>query len=283
MNRKSTRPRAIFLIIGILLLVISYLTKGTSVGNIDFLSKSLNSLGFILLTVVVVNWLWETLGGEPIASTLVEFRSSVQLLDDSHSSGLHRFIPVSGELGSHGDWMERLKSSQHEINLLGYTLHVWTRGHNFIDEVKNLVRNGVRIRFMIMDDNNPHLSCLVNEIQITHISLEQVKDEIRVVKRTIQKIHDDLESEPEGSVKGSLQLLTVKQGIVVCQICRTDNELTVVNYQWSAIASHSPLLLVRGRDTKLFESYVQEFESLWELNSEAPGTERAGKADSGAA
>lgn len=232
----------------------------------SFLSGALSNIGFILLTVVIVNFFWEINGGEPIAAILNEFRSSVRLLNDSHTSGIERLIPISGEFGSHGDWMIRLRSAKKEVNLMGYSLHVWTRGDRFQEEVERLVVNGVRFRVMIMDEENPHLHSIMNDSQITHISLDQLKDEILIVKKVFDSIDSKLISLPSGTVRGSLEFRTIRKGVALCQICRTDNEMTVINYMYSVIASHSPLILIRGSDSHLFSAYLREFDGLWELN-----------------
>jgi len=268
---KKTKPLQIFFVLGIVLLALSYAMKDTSITDKSFASGLFNQVGFIILTVVIINWLWEVMGGEPISETLAQFRSTVRLLNDSHVSGIERVVPVSGEFGNHGDWMERLRSANREVDLMGYSLHVWTRGYNFQEEVEELVKRGVNLRIMIMDEDNQNISCFVDNPQIPYISIEQVKEEIRIVKRIFETLIEKMDS--SGDIKnGSLKFRTIKRGIASCQICRTDNEMTIVCYLYSIVVSHSPLFLIRGHDSKLYSTYLKEFNSLWELND--PNSQR---------
>lgn len=226
-------------------------------------------IGIVVLTVVIVDLLWNVLGGEPISKalkmlgdTLSEIRSSVKLLEDSKRNGLERVFSVSGALGSHAHWMNRLKSARSNIDLMGYSLHVWTRGENFEDEIVKSVHAGVNVRILIMDDNNDDMEALLNIEQIKSISVAAVKEELRVTRNAFSSISDRLAS---SDVAGTFEFRTLKNGLIVCQLCRTDSELTMVQYLFSEVASRSPLLVIRGQDTQLFEIYMREFERLWEL------------------
>jgi hypothetical protein len=93
-NKRS--PHLIFLIIGVLLFLLSYalvvLAGERPSESQKFWSGALQTLAFVLLTVVVVDVLWRALGGEPVSKTLealgnalAELRASVLLLRDSAS------------------------------------------------------------------------------------------------------------------------------------------------------------------------------------------------------
>lgn len=266
MNIKALRPNIVFLIIGVLLLIISYLIKS----QLEFFSSTLMNISFILLTIVIVDFFWEVLGGEPISQTLNELRVSVKLLEDSHSSGLNSLLAVSGEFGNHGDWMNRLKLAKRFVDLQGYTLHMWNRCENFEQEIIELVRKGVRVRVLFMDNENPNIEGLINSNQIRSITVAAVKDEIKIVKNVFENIHNNIEriaSSSGGKLSGSFEVKSLCKGLIVCQICRTDSEMTVVNYLFSVVASQSPLMLIKGQDTKLFKAYMREFDQLWELGS----------------
>lgn len=265
-------PQIVFLLLGILLLVIAFLLTiliQQPTEAVKFWADSIKTVAFIILTIVIVDFLWQIIGGEPIretlkllAATLAQMRSSISLLEDSKKTGINRLFAVSGALGSHREWMLRLKDSRSQIDLLGYTLHVWTRGENFEQEMISLVKSGVKARVLIMDETNPNLKSFVNEKQITSISITSVQEEIKVAKKAFKSIASTLEN---GSPQGSFEFRTLKNGLIVCQLCRTDSRITAVQYLYSVVASRSPLLDVRGNDTELFKVYLNEFESLWNL------------------
>ena len=105
-------------------------------------------------------------------------------------TGLQRLFAVSGALGSPREWMQRLKSARSHIDLLGYTLHVWTKGEKFEQEMISLVRAGVHARVLIMDDANSNLPSFVNERQISSISVAAVRTEIEAAKKAFKFIAD---------------------------------------------------------------------------------------------
>lgn len=274
MKQPTRTPQIVFLLLGGLLLFIAYLLA-TLISNpsesAKFWTNAVQTIAFIILTIVIVDFLWQIIGGEPVretltalAATLAQMRTSVVLLEDSKKTGLHRMFSASGALGSHREWMERLKESRSHIDLLGYTLHVWTRSENFEQELVSLVKAGVHVRILIMDENNQNLSSFVNEKQISSISVTAVQAEIEVAKQAFKSIEASLENEKP---LGSYKFLTLKEGLVVTQICRADSRITAVQYLYSVVASRSPLVDVRGVDTELFQIYMKEFETLWKLGT----------------
>jgi hypothetical protein len=271
MTNPIKRPQWIFFVIGFLLLIVAFLisTSEQQSGVIRFLGSASQDLAFIILTIVVVDFLWAILGGEPInqvltilTDTLREMRASVKLLEESKTTGLEQVYSVSGALGSHSYWMSRLASAKEKIELMGYSLHVWTRGDNFENVVIRLAQGGVKIRVLIMDENNKDLESLINSRQITSVSTAAAREEVRVAQKVFVAISNHLKGtqSPE-----NFEFRTLKKGLIVCQLCRTDSELTMVQYLYSVVASRSPLMLIRGQDTQLFDVYSKEFERLWEI------------------
>jgi len=271
METSKRKPQIIFLLIGALLIVISFLlaTGEQPSEKIKCWSSAIQNIAFIILTIVIVDFLWQVVGGEPVSETiktlgrtLSEMRNAVMLLQDSKETGLHRIFSVSGAFGSHREWMSRLKDSKNNVDLMGYTLHVWTRGQDFEQQIITIVRAGVKVRILIMDETNPNLGSLMNLDQIASISLNSVIEEIKVAKRTFKSIADAV----QGTISaGSFEFRVLKKGLVVTQVCRTDSHLTAVQYLYSVVASRSPLIEVRSTESELFKMYMNEFESLWKL------------------
>jgi hypothetical protein len=259
---KVSAPRAgpIFLIIGALLLGLSYALTVEGEKE-EFFASALSQIAFVVLTVAILDFFWNLLGGEPIKKTLDDLRSSVNLLSDSQSAGLMRIFSVSGRFGSFSDWMANLKSAQKNIDLMGYTLHVWTRGENFSEEVIQLTKRGVNIRVQIMSENNSTLDSLINAKQISTISFGAVKEEIRIMNKLLTDLEERTKANP-----GNLTFRPVSKGLIVNQICRFDGSMTVIPYLWSITASESPLFFIQGSDSELFRIYCNEFEKLWSLN-----------------
>lgn len=275
MKKVQFNPQIIFLIIGLLLLGISYLlaTNNNPTESIKFWASVFQNFSFIILTIVIINFLWQLLGGEPIEKTLNslketlgDMRTAVMLLQDSKTTGLHRAFSISGAYGSHEVWMKRLHDSKEQIDLMGYTLFVWTKGENFEEVIKTKVISGLHIRIVIMDDENPSLGAFVNEEQIHSLSMNNQKEENRLSKKVFTSIATSLRG--RNNVLGSFQFRTLKKGIITTQLCRTDSRITSIQYLYTVIASRSPLFEVLGNDTTLFKLYISEFDKIWELATE---------------
>src|SRR5262249_17589358 len=152
---RGAASHVIFFIIGILLLGLAYLVAGgPKSAEREFAASTLQDVALIVLTIVIVDVLWGLVGGDPISlaieelrSTLEELRGSVRLLADSQKTGLTRVVAASGAAGSTEDWMNRLSAARVEVNLMGYSLHVWTRGEHFESTIIRLAKAGVRIRY----------------------------------------------------------------------------------------------------------------------------------------
>ena len=115
-----------------------------------------------------------------------------------------------------------------------------------------------------MDENNPNISSTMNTYQIKHLSIDVVKAEIKVIKELFKSIID---SSFQNKYAGKLELVTVKKGVIMSQICRTDDKITAIPYLYSVNTSESPLILTQGKESRIFKTYMKEFDSLWKLNS----------------
>jgi len=290
MNVK--RQTFLFLIIGFLLLFISYFFLPAE-KKPEFLSAAVMNGSFVIIAVGLLNIVWWLAGGEPISTTLDESNSKIQkslqfleesrntgvatlnelrhafrLVEDSRVTGVQRILTVSREFELRGgDWMQRLTSAQQKIDLMGFSLLVWTKGQNFKDEIINLVRRGVAIRVLIMDhDQNDYFHSFVNKYQIAALKDDTaVVGEVKAARHVFEDIGQEIDKESKQH-HGTFEFRTVKKGLVVCQICRIDDELIAIPYLFSVIASESPLIVAKGESSGLYQLYQKEFDQLWKLN-----------------
>jgi len=141
-------------------------------------AMTLQGLAFTLGTVAIVSLVWKLLGGDPVDEALTDLEAvsdrtkaavgdlkanigalktaqddvirSGSLLADSRKSGVERVHAYSTHVATQEGWMQRLISAQEYIELMGYTLLVWTKGVNFEHELAQRVRSGVRVRVLII-------------------------------------------------------------------------------------------------------------------------------------
>jgi hypothetical protein len=268
MKRSEWQRFILFLLLGTGLLVAAYYTTPADKHR-EFPSNALISAAFILLAVTLLNFVYWLAGGEPIAAQLerlaVELIGSFAVLKDTEETGLQRILGTSRDFERKGDnWMGRLISARRNVDLMGYSLLVWSTGRDFQSELIALLNRGVNVRVLIMDPSNPHFAALVNHYQIPAVKdIEAVKGE---VTRAIAVFDAVADAAPTGNRTGKFEFRRICTGLVVCQICRIDDWLAAIPYLYSVVAAESPLLQIRGAGTDLFRWYTREFESLWDLN-----------------
>jgi hypothetical protein len=225
-------------------------------------------MAFVVLTVAILHYLWEALGGEPLERVVRQAAESFTLLKDAHDSGLRRVVHTSGAFGDQATWMARLKNTKSNLDLMGYTLHVWSRGEDFETELVNLVRRGVNCRILIMDQANPNFSSVVNG-EIFGITEASTKGEADGAEHLFTRIDEKVKSLADSERRGNFQFRKVIRGTILSQLCRTDGEMTWIPYLYSAVASRSPLFYTKGSDSGLFKVGLAEFEAMWALNPPA--------------
>lgn len=263
-NRPAVR-RWLFLVIGLLVLSTAYFMTDPAKRG-EFWPTTVQNVALIALTVVIVEFLWDLAGGDPVTeefadvrSTLGELRQSIVLLGDSHRTGLRRIVAASVEVGNEF-WRERIKSATRKVELMGYSLKVWTKTPNFERTVAERARAGVKFKLLLMAPDNRHIEAFVNTA-IPGETVEGVRQNISDALAAFKAIHQQL---AKAGVADKLEVRVVTNGLVVTQLSRFDDTLTAVQYLYSQVASRTPLLEVAGGKSELFRIYVQEFDELWD-------------------
>lgn len=272
MSTHKGHPLLVFLFAGMLILLVAWLlwTYSGASETQKFLAQIVLNVGLILVAVFLSAGFWKLLGGDPIGTYLMHLQGafsglqkSVLLLEDSRITGLQRLHSTSGALALNREWMPRLRRAEKKLDLMGYSLIIWTRGIDFEKGITRLVGNGVKVRILIMSTSNESLGVLVNN-QVNPKSLAVVKANIEAAHEVFSGLSSTLGSK-ENPNGGQYEFKVLKKGLIVTDLCRTDSEIAAAHYLYSVVASVSPLLEVKGRESDLFKVYKGEFESLWEL------------------
>ncbi|MDR0295500.1 MAG: hypothetical protein LBH91_04825 [Prevotellaceae bacterium] len=252
----------VILYMGILIAIISFLVfLMLGIGWQEWICQFLLGIALIFITVVVINHIWNLLGGEP-QEKLIEslgnyISNSISLLAQTKDSGL---IGFSNAKGPSSNLMEKLKAANKEVDLMGYSLRSWLYGANFSEEIKKLTDKGVKVRVMVMDESNPHFEAYLNPI-ISTSKADAVKEEITTVQKYFNRNNGQQNNNKPVFVK-------VKAGLIACNLCRVDSEIYLAPYLYSIPSSNSPLFTISGENTSLYKQYLEEFNSLWGKNEE---------------
>jgi len=294
---KTVRASILFLVLGIFLLFIAYLLQLLQANS--FLSSAIFNAGFVLITVFILNIVWALLGGEPVSNAIDQLTKSFQDVDiklqqsfqdvdarmertfqivDTKLQESFQILKQSNETGvvglsvtakfSPSGWAERLRNAQEEVDLMGYTLLTWIKKTNFESEVLKLVRKGVKIRVLILDETNPHFDSFVNS-HLAGTSIDGTRSDLKDARKAFENIMHKVQAAKTANSSGDFELRTTKEGLITCNICRTDANMIVVSYMYWQQAVTSPLLLIlqSQEEPNLFQAYKEEFERLWELNA----------------
>src|SRR6266567_2350888 len=261
MKKRTLQASGIFLIIGALLLALAFFLQTNA-----FLSSAFFNAAFVMLAVVILNLLWALLGGEPVSNAIEQLKESFQILKQSNETGVVG-LSLSGKF-SRNEWGERLRNSQQQVDLMGYTLLTWIKTTNFENEVLKLVQKGVRIRILILDEINPHFDSFINS-HLAGTSIERTRSELKDARKAFENIIQEVQATQTANSPGDFELRTAKEGLITCNICRTDSTMIVVSYMYWQKAVTSPLLLIlqSQEEPNLFQAYQEEFDRLWELNA----------------
>ncbi len=297
MKKRTIQASVIFFIIGGLLLALAYALQVLQ--SNAFISLALFNAAFVMLTVFILNILWALLGGEPVSNAIEQLTESFQDVDtklqqsfqnvdarlertfqvvDTKLQESFQILKQSNETGvvglslsgkfSRNEWVERLRNSQQQVDLMGYTLLTWIKTTNFENEVLKLVQKGVRIRILILDEINPHFDSFINS-HLAGTSIERTRSELKDARKAFENIIQEVQATQTANSPGDFELRTAKEGLITCNICRTDSTMIVVSYMYWQKAVTSPLLLIlqSQEEPNLFQAYKEEFDRLWELNA----------------
>jgi len=262
---KKSSSYIIITIIGLLVFVVAFFLGPEEATFSVFLYNALCNIGLVILTIVIINILWVLLGGEPIEKLILKLVSMFELLSDGFNNGIYRFFESSSKFATPNEWIEILKNTKRYVDLQGYSLHVWTKGNEFSKVLIDLAKKGVKIRIMIMDYENPFFCSGLNFEQIKSISYESMKGEVDNCSKYMEAIKVKLKR--SGGIK-NFEFIKCEKGLIECQICRMDDVQHITPYLYSVNASDSPMFIVKGTGGSVFQKYEDEFNSLWELNSQ---------------
>lgn len=262
-NRDNkVRPYLVMGMMALLILVIALLIKPENVDALDFVYEALVNIAFIFLTIVIVNYVWSFLGGDPVENLLKEGLGAYELYSDGFECGLLRANPKASAYATAPEWMEIIGKANNSVDMMGYSLRTFTDSKDFERTLKEVAERGVQVRIMIMHEDNEHLPAGLNKN--VAVSLSTRKD-IALCKECVKSAINSLAEDK----KSNIQFRLIKSGITEMQIIRVDDMLFVTPYMYSMNTSDSPLFVCREQKKGYYPKYHYEFNALWKLNEPA--------------
>lgn len=262
MKKHKSYPYIIMAIIAVLILVISYFLRPQTVTWQDFLYDAVLNCGYIVITIVIVKGLWFFFGGGPEETAIRELSDGANLLSDGLSTGLNRFFLSNAEFSRLFMWADLLHGAKNKVDLMGYSLHAWTRSEKIKKIMIMLAKRNVQIRIMVMSTQNSYFDAGLN-YGLNAFTRQVIEAEVALCRNFYESVSKELPEEK----KNNIQFVEIKKGLVEAQIIRIDNDAYITPYLFSLNTDDSPLLKIQGKHTiDAFSKYCSEFEMLWQLN-----------------
>jgi hypothetical protein len=184
----------------------------------------------------------------------VPFGSGLSPLGRSRGSFLYRERLES--FGLTDQWLAMLKSAERAIDLSGIHLRYWSKMTGFRPTIENRAAAGCRIRFLIMDPDNPALPQYFN--RAINFASQQTISEVSAANVFFREL------------AAAYPNVGVRQMRVGCHhqnIVRIDDQMFASLILYSEMTRRCPLIECNAQST-FFSLMLNEFDALWDANAE---------------
>lgn len=261
---------AFFLILGFATTLASIQLQSRS----PFWSEVLKDFAVTLSAVGLLQLLWDFLGGDPLGRRVEELGQSITLLSDltEGNIGLERIWkdrrswdkdPVDGR----ETWYARVCEAKH-VDIASNTLwNNWIKEPEFRDRLFESLGQGTRVRILVYDPDSDVLQLRAKDEKDTFEEVQgsKVYEMQLEIKRTLREIAAKRRALPElARMKGGLEVRLTDKALHLAQIVRADEAMIVAIYLSGRSGSWSPTMQLRGADSSLFQSYADQFNTIWE-------------------
>ncbi|NUO81087.1 hypothetical protein HUU05_13490 [candidate division KSB1 bacterium] len=230
--------RVLFVVSGFLLFLLSYVFQ---LNQYLLLADGVKDFGVVLLSIVVLDFIWNAVGGD--------FSRK-----DFQSNGVSKVYLTPDEAEKDFSWIELVKKAKKRIDLQGLTLNYLATKQEFMTALRERIIAGVEVRVVLMSPDNP----ISNDAQ--HFLYPE---DLKAGSKTSSAIFKRLEYEINGieSKRGQFTLLLSKEHSISIALRRFDDKLFVIHYQLNRHTADTPVYLIReGENSELFHSYLTSFD-----------------------
>ena len=261
-NRRSY-PYVVMSVISFLIFVVSGFIRPDDITFESFIYEAILNCGYVIITIVIVNGLWFLLGGDPLKNSIQDITDSANLLSDGVNTGIQRHFLSNADFSQSYIWADLLQSTKKEVDMMGYSLHAWTKNTEIQRILVELAKRDVVIRIMVMDKNNKHFNAGLN-YGLHSFTQQYMIDEVNLCSEFYSSICKELPIKKQKHI----QMVKIINGIVESQIIRIDNMMYITPYLYSLNTDASPLFVLKNRsgNDDAFTKYHNEFNMLWDMN-----------------
>ena len=267
MNRQVVY-RTIFSLTGALFIATGVIAQ--LLGS-QFASLILASIGTTIISIVLVNFLWEQSGGEPVLRALEMLRSSSQIVNDSMDTGIFNLYEHRRAID-----YQKLNSKiadARNVFVLSLVFKV-TQSLQIKQSIIKCVGSGGRVRIVVSDPGGREMEHGDTDVPAP-LRLRMIAEKDTENHRMSAEIVDTLDflmdlksdlSEREGAQKAArFEVRVLSSHVIYFSLLGIDEEVLVTTYSNKHRGLDSPTMTVRRTSSPraLYGFYRDEFDYLW--------------------
>ena len=193
---------------------------------------------------------------EAVEWKVTDFFSAFRPLPASEVKELD-FFETSSEFGGKSAWFKLLQDTKNVFDIMGVTLMGWRKTKDFRKMVIQKAADGCKVRILLMHLENPILPDVTDDMEIQRTNINQ---NFAFFKSIAQE-------------NGNIEVRQIHRGIPHFFLTRSDQYAVIIQYLSSQKWGSGPFWRCSW-ESKLYGVVTQEFETLWELNSQEPASEK---------
>ena len=269
---------AFFILLGVTLVSLAILLESN-----PFWNNILIQIAVVFITVGLVDFLSDFLGGDPLELRIDSVHRSMVVLSDivDGNLGIERAWPnrrawENDTVNGLAAWKEGVCQAK-QADIVSNTL--WTRWFHdeaFRTEFFKSLRRGTTARIVIYDpeatilitrarDEKDPGSASLKQKPIQTQMQNEINSTLEVIARERLKLDD--------AAKRNLQLRLTTEYYHLAQIVRADDRILVAIYLSGKTGSPSPTFQFKGPQAEYFRTYAEQIEIIWnrgrEINEDA--------------
>lgn len=161
--------------------------------------------------------------------------------------------------GSSDKWLEMIGEPSTHLDICGRSLQSWTKYHATQSVLLKKAKEGVKVRLLVMDPENPALPQFLNEDR-------------RGSQGTLQRVKKDIEDSLTffrvlSAENQNIEIRVITHGCPHQHLFLNDHRMVIIPYLYSRARFQSPLLAADA-SSPLYGAFQNEFDVLWRANQD---------------
>lgn len=230
--------RVLFIVSGFLLFLLSYALQ---LNNYLLLADGVKDFGVVLLSVVVLDFIWNAVGGDFSREDKQASISKVYLSP----------VDVEKEVS----WIELVKKARRRIDLQGLSLHYLATSQGFMEALRERIAAGVKVRVIMMSP----ASTFANDSRL-FMYPENSKNQCQTSAGIFLALKDELKK-AQGII-GKFKIVLSEEIPLSISLRRFDQKLFIIHYVATLNTLDTPAYFVEEKaNPELFRKYLAPFEN----------------------